>query len=213
MCCRVIHKFIYGKGFLISMKRVIFIVVFVLLSTFVIAHQPRYVGDAKGTIIVNEPSVSKAYYGRLSGEPHYYKIEVMEKSPMYLNVLIPGKELTHTVSAELIKDNEIIYVLDGDNFTWQPFFEEYGRDYYMMGPELDIEFTEGTYLVQVFNENNLGKYVLAVGKEESFPFWEILKAVVLVPYLKIFFFEKYYLIIVPVIIIASLMIWYLKKRK
>jgi steroid 5-alpha reductase family enzyme len=173
------------------MKKITFLLVFLLMLTSVLAHQPR-VGTEN--IQVEDVEVSKAYYGDLNGVPHIYTIDSDKEFSIYVNVLIPGNELTHTISAELSKDNEVIEFLDGENFEWEVWYEEFARDYYMKGPELGENFkstsklSAGKYEVKVFNQNNQGKYSLAIGEKEEFPAPEIVNAILLVPWLKLTFF-------------------------
>lgn len=180
----------------------------------VAAHQPRVVFSEE--ILIEEPEISKAYYGELEGKEHYYKINSDREFDIYINLLTPGYEFTHSVSAELIKDGEILYSLDGENYEWTVFYEEYAKDYYLKGPELGKDFKSnqklpaGEYIIKVFNDNNEGKYVLAVGDEESFPFNEIVKSIIVIPYLKISFFGKYYLLLIPLFLL--LVIYLLIKK-
>ena len=173
------------------MKKITFLLVFLLMLTSVLAHQPR-VGTEN--IQVEDVEVSKAYYGELNGLPHIYTIDSDKEFSIYVNVLIPGNKLTHTVSAELSKDNKVIEFLDGENFEWEVWYEEFAGDYYMKGPELGEDFKStsklpaGKYEVKVFNENNQGKYSLAIGEKEEFPAPEIANAIILVPWLKLTFF-------------------------
>ena len=48
----------------------------------------------------------------------------------------------------------------------------------------------GDYRIKVYSPSNLGKYSLVTGYLESFPFTEILNALILVPKLKLNFFNK-----------------------
>ena len=173
------------------MKKIIYLLMFILVCSFVLAHQPK-VGDEN--IQVEDVEVSKAYYGELEGNAHVYTINSDKEFSIYVNVLIPGNKLTHTVSAELSKDNKVIEFLDGENFEWEVWYEEFAGDYYMKGPELGEDFKStsklpaGKYEVKVFNENNQGKYSLAIGEKEEFPAPEIANAIILVPWLKLTFF-------------------------
>ena len=127
------------------MKKTMFLlllVIFLSLIISVIAHQPRIV-NSDGTNII-EPEISKAYYSNLDREPHYYYLNSDQEFNVYINVLIPGTELTHKVSAELSRNNEIIYFLDGENHDWEFFYEEFGKDYYLKGPEIGEDFNNFT---------------------------------------------------------------------
>jgi hypothetical protein len=157
----------------------------ILLCAIVSAHQPRIVSssNAEEGIKVTQPEISKAYYSELKGKPHYYTIN-SPKEFLYAGILTPGKELTQPVSFEIRNETSLIYEGDGANFTWWLFYEEFGKQYYMTGPEYGKNFssthnaTAGTYTIKVFNINNTGKYSLAIGDVESFPFTEVIKAII-----------------------------------
>jgi hypothetical protein len=53
-----------------------------------------------------------------------------------------------------------------------------------------LSLDKGEYNIKVFNSNNKGKYVLVVGDKEEFPLKEVLKALIVIPQLKVQFFEK-----------------------
>ncbi|MBM3295914.1 MAG: hypothetical protein FJY82_15575 [Candidatus Aminicenantes bacterium] len=114
---------------------------------------------------------------------------------LYVNVLVPDLAgIDKDVSAEIFRENEelgnSILKLDGPSFSWKPFFEPFAGDRYFMGPEEDRDIEAGTYWIRVTSPDNAGKYVLAVGKKESFPPGKILKTIALLPKLKKDFFEK-----------------------
>jgi hypothetical protein len=158
----------------------------ILLSALVSAHQPRIVSssNAQEGIKVTKPEISKAYYSELKGKPHYYIINSSKEFALYAGILTPGKELTQPVSFEIRNETSLIYEGDGANFTWWIFYEDYGKQYYMAGPEYGKNFSSthnagaGVYTIKVFNEGNTGKYSLAIGDVESFPFTEVIKAII-----------------------------------
>ncbi len=194
------------------MKKFTILLLFLLLLTSVIAHQPRVGAD---NIQVEDVEVSKAYYGELTGAPHIYIINSEREFPIYINVLIPGNELTHKISAELIKDDEIIKFLDGNNFEWNVWYEEFAGDYYMKGPELGEDFKSttrlpaGQYTVRVFNDNNQGKYSLAIGEKEEFPAPEIANALLLVPWLKLTFFGNFEIISIALVVFSFMLLLFI----
>jgi len=177
-------------------KLVIFLIAGIFMISLVSAHQPRIISSEKGEKGVNviDPEISKAYYSGLKGKEHQYIIDSDEEFNLYVGILIPGREITHTVSVEVIKDNETFALLDGENFEWWEFYEEFGKDYYMAGPELGVEFKSnltvpaGIYDIRVFNGNNWGEYSLAIGDLEEFGLIEVIKAFFNVIRLKIWFF-------------------------
>jgi hypothetical protein len=216
-----------GELFCWSMKKTYLILLIIASISLVLAHQPRV--DLEGTldnpIQVEKPEVSKAYYGELTGNSEYYEIDSETEFLLYLNILAPDIEgARRDFIVEVLKEKEVIFTLKGDD--WEEFYEPFGGDSYLQGPELEEQVSSGVYLIKVSNTDNSGKYSLAVGKIESFPPFEIIKTIFVLPKLKKDFFNKspltayfnlvglfllIFLIIIAAIIFAVLFI--IKKRK
>ena len=147
------------------------------------AHQPKLINysptiDNPHAVIF--PEISKAYYSKLTGQPHYYVINSEDDFLFYTSILSPKiNEEPSRFSLEVSDGNQnIVYKVDGSNFEWTAWYEPYARDWYWKGPEIGVEsgkefqtsFTidAGTYYIKVFNENNIGHYSLAVGEAEFF---------------------------------------------
>ena len=94
------------------------------------------------------------------------------------------------MSVEILDSSgKTIALLDAKNSTWTPYFEEFGGDNYLKGPEFNQTAPAGTYYVKVFNDNNQGKYSLAIGDIETFPPDETIKTLILLPILKADIFQ------------------------
>jgi hypothetical protein len=155
------------------------------------AHQPRIVGD-RSSIDVCNPEISQAFYARLSGNPQTYYIRSEVPLRLYVNLLvpdIPGIETDYeaVISREMEGSGEVLAHLDGKAYSWRPFFEPFGWDHYKMGPEFDEQVPAGSYTVVISSPDNVGKYVLAVGKIEKFPPKEMARTIVTLPKLKKYF--------------------------
>src|SRR3989344_1822348 len=176
--------------------------VFLAFSIFILlgvaseasALMPRLIYSQKGDIQINSPEFSQAFYDELAGAPRDYFITSDKEFDLYLNLLAP--EFTNpkgrysaTVFVINSEQEKVIYSLDGFSTKWEEFYEPFGRDYYLKGPELDNTFPAGKYKVEVFSKDNLGKYVLAVGKQEVFSLPESLNIFWQLPLLKINFFK------------------------
>ncbi len=166
--------------------------VWVLATSQAFAHQPR-ITESRLTQ-VPEPEISKAYYGRLNGEPDVYVIDAEKPFNLYVNILVPKlSSLQKNVSVKVIKkqaDSKEAAFLDATNFEWKEFYEPFGADTYYMGPEYETLAEAGKYEIQVFSPDNNSKYSLAIGKIEAFNGKETLNALTLIPKLKKTFFEK-----------------------
>lgn len=175
------------------MKRAIAILALVLLAAAAGsagAHQPRVVGSATA-VEVEAPEVSKAYYGELPGEQVRYIIRAAAPFKLYVGLLLPDVPgIEKGLSAQIYKDHQSIANLDGVNFEWKPFHEEYGGDDYLEGPEFSADAEAGVYEIFVFDADNSGKYVVAIGEKEEWPFSEAKNALRVLPGLKRNFFGK-----------------------
>jgi hypothetical protein len=173
---------------------------FVLLSLFLtnslisisFAHQPRIVYQKQisqtNPIIVTNPEISQAFYAELKGQPEYYTVISDKEFNLYVRILSPKiTDAKKDFSVEIIKDVNVIALLNGSSSTWSEFYEPFVGDDYWQGPEFEKHQPKGEYQVKVYNSDNTGKYVLVVGQAEAFPPNETLKMFVTLPQLKIYF--------------------------
>ncbi len=223
----------------------LFLFIFFLFSMPIEAHQPKLINyspsvdNPHGVIF---PEISKAYYSKLTGQPHYYVIYSEEDFLFYTSILSPKTNEEPTwFSLEVLDGNKnTVYKADGSNFEWTAWYEPYARDWYWKGPEIGVDsgkefqtsFTigAGTYYIKVFNENNDGNYSLAVGEAEFFGsnLWEqILTWTPIIfyigPYMDIFHWQKFdirayiphitLLVIIFIFYFIIKQIFFRKKRK
>ncbi len=173
-----------------------FLLLFLALAPFVSAHQPRivYIQNDQDVKVL-EPDLSQAFYDELKGSPRDYFINSESNFVLYLNLLVPeGANFNGRYSAKvfLIKENgsqEQVAELLADSVEWQEFYEEFGRDYYLKGPELEKTVPAGEYKIEVFSADNTGKYVLVVGKREYYNLNALLNVFWQIPFLKLTFFN------------------------
>ena len=144
------------------MKIIIFLLVFYPLTIF--AHQPKLINYSPSFDNPHEvvyPEISKAYYSKLEGEPHYYKINSDSDFLFYTGILSPKvNDIYKWLSLEVLDENKkVIYKAEGKDFEWNAWYEPYARDWYWKGPEIGTERNEefktsfminaGTYLLEL----------------------------------------------------------------
>jgi len=170
------------------MKKIIYAVMLLAFFTQAYAHKPvlneKSTYPAEAPYEIEDPELSKAIYSTLTGDPHYYRIQSEIDFDFYAGILaakIGECALDSKFSFEVLDSNfEKIYLADGENFNWVPWYEEYGKQWYWNGPEIgknflsDEVFKAGTYYIKVFNNSNTGQYVVAVGDIEKFSFTDII---------------------------------------
>ena len=173
----------------------------------------------------------RAYYGKLSGEPHVYTFRAEgDIVPVTFVILVPDTAGAKTdIVAGLIDElhpEEPFTVADGTLVEWTRFFDTAGRDSYLAGPTLEGTVPGGNYQVRVWSSNNDSPYVLVVSGEEKFSVGETLRRYGTLPTIKSEFFgkpgiEAYFspLLLWPilgVLILAALIIFivivYLRRR-
>ncbi|TFH13655.1 hypothetical protein E4H04_11585 [Candidatus Bathyarchaeota archaeon] len=182
------------------MKKTVF-VLYMALSLFLptlsaSAHVPEIVNNERNfleePLLVENPEVSKAFYGRLSGTPHRYLIVSDEPFNLYVSLLAPyiGQEDSSELEFHIMKDGEKIVMMHGyDN--WEKWYEEFGGDWYLQGPVYEAQAPSGTYIIEVHSETNSEDYTLAIGRLERFGLLDTVKVVFLVPLIKALFWGNY----------------------
>ena len=180
------------------MKKICTSLIITLLLIIVIksseAHQPVLNSEKSNSeepYIIEEPEISKAIFAELKGEAHYYRIDSNTKFKFYAGITTPKIDkcpLTKKFSFDVLdSDFELIKKKDGETFNWWAWYEKHGEKWYWIGPEIGEKFksnrdyNKGTYYIRVFNQNNTGQYVLAVGDIESFPISVIIKMLFTLP--------------------------------
>jgi hypothetical protein len=174
-------------------KILIFIIALFLALGFcprALAHQPQIVGAATD-VAVNQPEISKAYYGKLAGKPAIYTIEADKPFYLYIQLLAPQNGSAKAeFSARIFKNRQLLSALDGKDHLWLAMYEPFGNDYYNQGPEYEANVPAGVYSIEVFNAGNKGIYALAVGKTESLAFGGMIKTLAALPALKADYFGE-----------------------
>ncbi len=154
------------------------------------AHQPHLVTDP-GITRVDKPEVSKAYHAELSGKPAVYEIVSLDSFALYVNILVPDEVGIPTdLSVTVTRGTDTVAVLEGPAQKWTRFYEPFGGDSYLMGPELRMRAGPGTYVAAVSRPGDEGRYVLAVGEREEFSLGDMVRTIGLMPRLKRDFFHK-----------------------
>jgi len=170
---------------------------FFLLQTggSVLAHQPRIVYTEEGIINIENHTVSQAFYDELRGVPRDYFIKSENDFELYINILVPAisnPKGRYSANVYLVngENQEKIISVDASIYKWTEYYEEYGRDYYYKGPEFSDNLGPGIYKIEIFSEDNQGRYVLAVGKKEEYDIKSLLNLYWQLPLLKMTFFES-----------------------
>ena len=181
------------------------LVVFLSINSY--AHQPKLneesdFGMSKDDpYIIKDPEISKAIYSTLDGSEHFYKIKSDEDFNMYAGITVAKqddcpdeyKKFSFSIHDE---NFNTLHTFDGKSFEWWSWYEEYGKKWYWVGPEYGAEFKstnafkKGTYYIKIFNTDNVGNYVLAVGDIEKFNALVIGKMMLVLPKINKKFWNK-----------------------
>tara|TARA_A100001234_G_scaffold209614_1_gene208623 strand:+ start:159 stop:740 length:582 start_codon:yes stop_codon:yes gene_type:complete len=189
------------------MTKILYLILITCLTVSSYAHQPRLneEGDFGMTkddpYIIKDPEISKAIYSTLDGVEHFYKITSKDAFNMYAGITVakqddcPDEYKTFSFSIH-DEDFNTLHTFDGDSFEWWSWYEEYGKKWYWVGPEYGADFKStnvfeaGTYYLRVFNNDNSGNYVLAVGDIEKFNALVIGKMMLVLPKINKKFWNK-----------------------
>ena len=184
--------------------KLLFFVVFLFATISSFAHQPILNSDGEMSpnkpYIIENPEISKAIYSTLEGTDHYYMISSDKPFNFYAGLTVPKidncDDFLRFSFAVLDNDFHIIQEFDGQKFQWWEWYEPYGKKWYWVGPEYGKDFKSsnlfdaGTYYIKVYNKDNIGKYVLAIGDIEKFTPVVIAKTLVALPKINKKFWDK-----------------------
>lgn len=155
------------------------------------AHMPVLVGSTTPGVIT-DPERSYAFYDTLRGESRTYHIAHDVSWVLYLNLLVPQSANPNAKYDAMVvneRTGAIVASLEGRGVEWTPYFEQFGADNYLRGPELRKEMDAGEYAIVITGEGNTGAYAMALGERESFTLREVAETVALIPHLKREFFR------------------------
>ena len=196
---------LYPQSPIAKQSVILFLVLLASVPRSASAHQPRIVDG--NPVRVSQPEVSQAFYGELTGTPVEYQIQSDAPFRLYVGLLVPDipgarKDISATIHRTGKDGIKTVAILDGESHAWKPFYEKFAQDDYFGGQEYRAgdspdgsgikgrTVASGTYLITVSNPTNHGKYALAIGDVEEWPFSEIISAAVTVPRIKAQFFGK-----------------------
>jgi len=166
--------------------------VILLLPASALAHAPRFVREQK-VIEVTNPDISQAFYGWLDGQAVLYKIKTDVPQQLYIQLLVPDVKGVKTDLKAELKAHEgegmKSFMLE-DKTAWPRWYEDFGGEWYLKGPELRQDVGTGTQSVFVSNADLYGPYVFVVGEKESFTPDEMLATLKMLPELHQEFFLR-----------------------
>lgn len=157
------------------------------------AHQPKI--NTASHIDVSNYEISKAYYSELVGSPQVYRINADKQFDMYTNLLVPLKANPngrYDMKIEKITSNgrELVAQIPANSVNWNYYYEPFGADSYLKGSEYQNNLAAGNYEITISSNDNLGKYVLAIGLKEQFLPADIVEAYQTIPDLKRNYFNS-----------------------
>jgi hypothetical protein len=168
------------------MLRVVFCALFI--ASAVTAHTPVLDMNSKSVsapYVIDDAEHSKAIFSALDGDPDFYKLVEGQPFDFYVGITaakIEGCALKSQFSFDVYDSSmKLLDKRDGSKFEWWAWYEKWGKKWYWVGPQIGADFkstdqySAGTYYIKVYNKDNKGKYVLAVGDDERFGIGTMLK--------------------------------------
>jgi hypothetical protein len=144
--------------------------------------------DSEATEVF-EPEISKAYFGKLMGEPHTYRIDSAVEFDLYVGILVPEDgSPKKDVAAEIFAGTQPMAAIGGAGADWVTFYEPFGQNTYWDGGEYRTRAPAGVYTIKISSPDNQGKYSLAIGEIEFFDLEDRANALVVLPEIQREFF-------------------------
>lgn len=205
----------------------VFAALFFISAPVAAAHVPVLIREASpsAAVLIDDPELSTAFYGTLTGFPHTYEIRSSEPFLLHVEVREPDvSDARDNVSGIIVMERpeggrvEEVARLSSPA-PWPSEFEFWGGDRYRVGPTFEREVRSGTYRIEVSTPDNDGaRYVLVVGTREELTlgYGELLGRIGDV---KAFFGKSRIALVespfayVPVLIALSVLIFFVVRRR
>jgi hypothetical protein len=147
----------------------------VCIPQYTHAYEAHFIAPAQHDITsVTDIESSQAFYGELRESPQLFAFTIVEPTSFFAEILVPDTDVaTNDKSGLLLKVDaqgvsEVVR-MPAKGASWESFYEWVGGDWYRRGPTYFDSLEPGVYQLEVSTPTNVGKYVLVVGKEQSFP--------------------------------------------
>jgi dipeptidase E len=144
-----------------------------------------------GEILINYPEISQFFYDELKNSPRKYLINSDEEFNLNASILVPqavnkkGRYFAKLVQQRDGKELEIAEL--SGSVGWSDFYSEFDREWYFKGPELRQTLSAGNYILEIYSEENKGRYVLNIGENKVFEIKQILNSFWQLPWMKMTF--------------------------
>ncbi len=174
---------------------------------------------------VDDPSILRAYYGTLRDFPHTFRFTFSEPQVLKLQVMEPdSRKATQVMSGIIVREVERgveeVARLSASDAAWNEFYDKKTGDSYRLGGAYQATLEPGTYLFEVSNGDNTGKYVLVMGvtPDPRGPgFFGTLKEIYQVkrfldkPFFMVLTSPYYYVPSIALLVLAG--VWYNRRRR
>lgn len=146
----------------------------------------------KGDVVIESPEKNQFFYDELKDGPRRYFVNSSNNFNLYFNVLVPQvANKNGKYSVKLFQDNDgaeqLKTELDGANIERQDFYSSFDREWYLKGVEFDSYLDAGKYIIEIYSEDNKGRYVLNIGKNKVFSLKDFLNSFWQIPWMKMTF--------------------------
>ena len=207
------------------MYRIVFLLV--LVPFFAVAHIPQMVApESPRTLLqIDDPTISKAYYGNLVGFPHTYQLVSNEPFLLDIEILVPDIERAENIVSGIVVQQldrggvtEVVR-LPASDASWESFNEPYGNDDYRQGGSFETELEAGSYLIEMSTPRNIGPYIFVIGELEDFSELGYFETVRRIAEVKAFFGKSKFAVVEspvvygPIIIVLLIVVGFLGYRR
>ena len=125
-------------------------------------------------VVVEDIDLQQTFHGALEDFPHTYEISSGEPFVLKAEVLVPDIDSSQNIFSGIIiklpeksgRVTEIDRML-AEEGVWESRFNSLSGDTYRHGPSFEEEVEKGTYRIQIYTPDNIGKYALTIGSRED----------------------------------------------
>lgn len=131
---------------------------------------------------IENPTVQRSYYATLDNFPHTYQLNIDRDTELFLQLFEPESEESLKNQAIIIVRQENQGVKEVDRVparkaSWEEVYWFSQNESYLTGVTYTTTLPPGLYLMEVSTPDNVGQYVLRVGKDRPLRWYGYFKDV------------------------------------
>lgn len=158
---------------IVLMRLVLVLFLSFLTPTLAFAYQAEFPAfeSYEQFEVVEKPTIRRSYFATLDNFPHTYQINLLKETELSLKLFEPKsdnnlKNQGIMIVRQKAQGVEEVKRVSPKKATWEKMYSVTEAETYLHGVTYEATLPAGSYLLEVSTPDNVGPYVLRIGKDK-----------------------------------------------